>query len=403
MTTNAELPCAPVDTSASMPAQADAPVVSRATPTSADIHATGSAQAAADASAFWQTVSTRPHRHDLFALLRRAEALHPQLPRLGRGKRPSQEPLRIGQEPSSAFAPSTVSKLQLDRDGGVPKLQILSFGLFGPNGPMPLVFTEHAHERAIHHGDRTLVEFADIFHHRLSLLFYRAWADAQSSASLDRGGDDPFTRFSSSLIAYGQASLRNRDTVADHARLNHAGHLVRQTRNAEGLAQILSNFFKVAVVVEEFVGRWLPIPRNQCTRLGAPVGAQLGMDAVAGRAVWDRQHRFRLRMGPMSRAVYTNLLPSGRGHRQLLDWVRSYIGIELDWDVRLVLAATEVPSARLGSGSRLGWTTWLGTNATPRDRDDLLLDPEHAAKFRPTVAHRSDDGIAAAATQTGRK
>lgn len=392
------------------PAEALAPVLSQAEPVLADSttqksgesQSTSNPHAAAEAKSLWQTVSARPHGYDLFALLRRAEALHPQLPRLGRAKRPSQEPLRIGQEPSSAFAPSTVSKLCLDRDGAVPKLQILSFGLFGPNGPMPLVFTEHAHERAIHHGDRTLVEFADIFHHRLSLLFYRAWADAQSSASLDRNGDDAFTRFSSSLIAYGQASLRNRDSIADHARLNHAGHLVRQTRNAEGLTRILSNFFKVPVVIEEFVGRWLPIPTNQCTRLGAPVGAQLGVDAVAGRAVWDRQHRFRLCMGPMSRDVYTHLLPSDRGHRQLLDWVRSYIGIELDWDVRLVLAAKEVPSARLGTTTRLGWTTWLGANPTPRDRGDLVLDPEHAAKFRSSAAPRPNDGMAGRSANAGR-
>ena len=398
---NEDMPLDTVDASATTPAQTESPAAAGTKPQPRGSKATRNARTAAAADAYWRVVSAQPHGYDLFALLRRADALHPELPRLGRGKRPSQEPLRIGQEPSSAFAPSTVSQLRLNRDGGVPKLQILSFGLFGPNGPLPLVFTEHAHERAIHYGDRTLVEFADIFHHRLSLLFYRAWADAQSSASLDRNGDDAFTRFSSSLIAHGQASLRNRDTIADHARLNHAGHLVRQTRNAEGLARILSNFFKTPVMVEEFVGRWLPIPPNQCTRLGAPVGAQLGVDAVAGRAVWDRQHRFRLRMGPMGRDAYTRLLPSDRGHRQLLDWVRSYIGIELDWDVRLVLAAAEVPNARLGADSRLGWTTWLGTNAAPRDRDDLLLDPEHAAKFRANAAPRSADGIAARSTHAG--
>lgn len=327
-------------------------------------------------AALWQAVEDAPHAYDLFALLRRIEALHPQFPRLGRAKRPSQEPLRIGQEPSSFFAPATLARFDVTRRNGRPKLAIHSFGLFGPNGPLPLVLTEYAHERAIHHGDRTLIEFADLFHHRLTLLFYRAWADAQSTVSLDRPEDEHFTRHAASTIAYGLAATRGRDSVPDHARLNHAGHLVRQTRNAEGLARILANFFRVPAAIEEYVGRWLPLPRDQRSRLGANRGSRLGVDIVAGNAVWDRQHRFRVRLGPMTRASYEDLLPPGTGHGQLLDWVRTYIGIELDWDVRLVLRRADVPQARLGGDTRLGWTTWLGRGAAARDRDDLVLDPE---------------------------
>lgn len=342
------------------------------TPTQQQVH---------ELMALWQALDEKPHAYDLFALLRRIEALHPQLPRLGRAKRPSQEPLRLGQEPSSFFAPSTIARLEKARRKGGPKLVIHSFGLFGPNGPMPLVMTEYVHERAIHHGDRTLIEFADIFHHRLTLLFYRAWADAQSTVSLDRPQDEKFTRHAASTVSYGLAATRNRDEVPDHARLNHAGHLVRQTRNAEGLARILANFFLVPAAIEEFVGRWLPLPRDQRSRLGANRGSRLGMDLVAGNAVWDRQHRFRVRLGPMTRSSYDDLLPPGTGHRQLLDWVRSYIGIEMDWDVRLVLRRADVPQARLGSDTRLGWTTWLG-QGTPRDRGDLVLDPERIRRER---------------------
>jgi type VI secretion system protein ImpH len=336
---------------------------------------------ARDIAALWQALEQTPHAYDLFALLRRVEALHPHFPRLGRAKRPSQEPLRIGQEPSSFFAPSTIARLDKPRRKGGPKLVIHSFGLFGPNGPLPLVMTEYAHERAIHHGDRTLIEFADIFHHRLTLLFYRAWADAQSTVSLDRPQDEKFTRHAASTIAYGLGATRDRDSVPDHARLNHAGHLVRQTRNAEGLARILANFFRVPAAIEEFVGRWLPLPRDQRSRLGANRGSRLGVDLVAGNAVWDRQHRFRVRLGPMPRASYDDLLPPGTGHRQLLDWVRTYIGIELDWDVRLVLRRADVPQVRLGGDTRLGWSTWLG-RGVPRDRDDLVLDPERIRRER---------------------
>lgn len=333
----------------------------------------------------WHEVAEQPYRHDLFALLRRIEASHPQHPRLGRAQRPGHEPLRIGQEPSTLFAPATLAGLDLGNAGTPPKLRIFSFGLFGPNGPLPLSLTEYARERKLHHGDDTLSAFADLFHHRLTLLFYRAWADAQATVSLDRADDD-FSRQLASTLSHGLNALRVRDTVPDHARLMHAGHLTRQVRSAESLRTILANHFGVNVAVEEFVGRWLPLPPDQRTRLGPRAGARLGVDSVAGQAVWDRQHHFRLRLGPMSRTAYERLLPPGPDHRPLRDWVRTHSGIELDWDVRLILRASEVPATTLGGDTRLGWTTWLGGRREGVDADDLILVPERTRQ--PSSDHR---------------
>ncbi len=84
------------------------------------------------------------------------------------------------------------------------EVSILSFGLFGPNGPLPVHLTEYARERIYHHQDTSLRAFADLFHHRLALLFYRAWADAQPTVSLDRADNRRFEDYLSSLIGMGQ-------------------------------------------------------------------------------------------------------------------------------------------------------------------------------------------------------
>ena len=52
--------------------------------------------------------------------------------------------------------------------------------------------------------------------------------------------------------------------------------------------------------------------------------------------------------------------------------VRDVIGETLDVDLRLVLAAEEVPAAELG-GVRLGRTAWLARPAERGDADDLRL------------------------------
>lgn len=318
-------------------------------------------------------LAEEPWRFDLWHVLRWLDAKHPEYPVLGRSPNAELEPVRIGQEPSLAFAQSQLFAFHPGRDSRLPRLSILGFGLFGPNGPLPIHLTEYARERVLYH-DHTFVRFADILHHRFALLFYRAWADVQSTASLDRPGDDRFSRYSSSLIHIGEPSLQQRDAVADHAKLFVSGHLVRESRNAEGLERILATFFRAGVRIEQWVSHWLALAREQQTRLGSGRDAeQLGIGSVAGEKVPDVQCRFRIRFGPLSLADYESHLPGGRPFAQMLSWLRNYIGYELAWDVRLVLRREEVPRATIGSSVRLGWTTWLGERRRDDDADDLVL------------------------------
>lgn len=62
--------------------------------------------------------------------------------------------------------------------------------------------------------------------------------------------------------------------------------------------------------------------------------------------------------------------------KELVDWVRFYLGFELDWDVELGLRKNDVPSLTLGGGCRLGWTSWLGKRRVDTDAQDLCLDAE---------------------------
>ncbi|MDX3905804.1 MAG: type VI secretion system baseplate subunit TssG [Pigmentiphaga sp.] len=333
--------------------------------------------AALDA-AFWERLRRDPYGHDLFAALRWIDARSPGRLPLGRAALPREEPVRLRQEPSLAFAPATLASVS-DADGR-PAISVYSFGLYGPNGPLPLHMTEYVRERAIHHQDRTLQAFSDVFHHRLILLFYRAWADAQSTASLDRP-DSRFTRYVASLVHLGLPSLRRRDDVADHAKFFMAGHLVRDTRNPEGLARILSHYFGIAVRIREFVPAWLRLDASQRLSLrGSRNGGGLGRDTTLGVAVLDAQHKFRIELGPMPLAQYRAFLPGRKKARQLVDWVRQYIGLELAWDVRLVLRRTDVAPARLDGECALGLGTWLGKrDPALGDADDLCIDLERRA------------------------
>ena len=319
-------------------------------------------------------LAERPFAFDFFAAVRLLQSHSPGLPRIGYSGSPTQDPVRFAQSPALDFAPATIEAFQQKDPTRPPVLYCRHFGLFGPNGPLPLCLTEYAHDRIRHHGDPTFVAFCNIFHHRLLSFFFRAWADAQKTVYFDRPADQAWPAFVGSLVGLGMESLLRRDTVPDRAKLYFAGRLVQQNRNAEGLEAIVRDFFGVPSQILTFFGRWLNLPAASLCRLGASrQTGLLGATLIVGARFWTCQLHFRLRLGPMRLSDYERLLPSGGSFRRLVDWVRLYSGEHFSWDVQLVLRKAEVPSVQMGRAGRLGWTTWLKTQPFDHDADDLVL------------------------------
>lgn len=324
----------------------------------------------------------KPFEYDFFAAVRRLQCSCPELPRVGHSWSPAQDVVRFAQSPALDFAPATLEGVQQKATQGRAVLYSRHFGLLGPNGPMPLCYTEYARERILHHGDPTFAAFCNVFHHRMLSFFFRAWADARKAVDLDRPGGQHWAEFAASLIGLGMESLRNRDQVPDRAKLFFAGRLAQQTRNAEGLEAIVQSFFGVPTELRTFVRRWLKLPAESVCRLGrsADTGT-LGMSVIVGSRFFSCQLHFRLRLGPLSLADYMRLLPTRdpkSSFRRLRDWVLQYAGEHYSWDVQLVLAKDEVPRTKLGTAGRLGWTTWLKTLPFTHDADDLIFEPAAA-------------------------
>lgn len=276
-----------------------------------------------------------------------------------------------------SFAPASVARYRPAEGDRPARLAQHIFGLLGPNGPLPLHLTDYARERQLHHGDLSLSRFLDLFHHRMLALFYRAWAQAQPTVSLDRPAKDRFADHVGALLGIGTPRLRGRDVVGDFAKLYNVGWFSRQVRNADGLAAVLSGYFRQPLRIEQFVGHWMRLPESDRTRLGSQsAGAQLGVGAVLGSRVWDRQHKFRVHVGPLGLRDYEAFLPGGCALPRLIALVRQYLCFELDWDARLILRRDEVPETRLGRAGRLGWTTWLGKPRGLGDPAPLTLDAE---------------------------
>ena len=278
-----------------------------------------------------------------------------------------------------AFATSMLAGFEPGAGELKDRLDVVFFGLFGPNGPLPLHLTEYARDRDKQEKDPTFRRFADIFHHRLLLLFYRAWANAQPTVNLDRATTRRIDTYVGSFFGIGAPEFRNRDSLPDEAKLHMAGRLAMQTRSAGGLLAVLESFFDFRFKLLEFVGEWLRLSSKDWLRLGA-IGSscRLGKDAVIGRSVWNCQHKFRNICGPIGLKDFKRLLPGRSSLTRLRDTVRGYAGFGLDWDLNIVLAAAEVPRLSLGESGELGWTAWLGERNKTTDADDVIIRPNIA-------------------------
>ena len=323
-----------------------------------------------------EPLERQPERFTLFAALRRIEQVHRNRPRLGESRKAADDPVRIAQRPHLYFAPSEVAGFAPDEDG-VPRLEQHSFGVFGPNGALPLHLTELAYARRHQADDPTLDDFVNTFQHRLASLFYRAWADADPCTSLDRPGGDLFRLYAGALIGIGAPTARDRDAVPDYAKLARAGLLAPHSRPAQCLERLVADYFGLESQLVQFVGEWLPIPPQARLRL-AEEGAALGVGATLGEMTWQCQTRFEIVLGPLAIGEFVNFLPGARGLEQLRALVKLYTNGEWSWQLRLLMEPAALPPLRLGESGWLGWTSWLGERRTAA-RDALIEGSEPAA------------------------
>jgi type VI secretion system protein ImpH len=322
-------------------------------------------------------LETEPWAFDFHTALRRLDCAYPDRPQSGYAARPAEEPVRVGQDPTLSFAPAPIQSFRLPSAERSGRLRVAFFGLFGPQGPLPLHLTEHARDRMRGVGDRTFAAFVDMFHHRMFMLFQRAWGASQPTVGQDRPDSNPFRRYLGALCGLGSPNLLGRDPLPDHAKLQFVGRLMHPARNAQGLRAMIQSYFELPAAIEEFAGDWLTLPPENRWRLGYSADvSELGKTSIVGRRVFQRTQKFRVVLGPLARADFQALLPGTKRLERLAHLVRAYVGDEFTWDLRLVMRPEERRQLALRRGTRIGYDSWLGSNkAAGVGTEELLVDP----------------------------
>ncbi|MBE0441220.1 type VI secretion system baseplate subunit TssG [Psychrobacter sp. FME13] len=316
-------------------------------------------------------ITTDLHKYSLFSILKHLESHQDaSKPLIGETVSPAQDLFRLYQNPSMSFIYKNIDSVSLDNH----KFQIAinEIGLLGANSPLPSHLIEFIFQRKHQYGDEAWASFVNMLQHRILTMFYRSWMNAQSVLSLENKRTDKFSRYIASLAGFAVLAEEQSEQQVEHfSKLYFAGYSLQRNRSADNFQSLLSQYFSLPIRIEENIGQWFKLPKDEQTRLGASGDYTLGDGLIVGSRIYDVQTNFRIVIGPLSLDQYESFFEENFNAKRLIEWVRFYVGEEYDWDVELVLAKPEIPKLVLGEHNKLGLTTWLG--ATHNDQDHLII------------------------------
>jgi len=348
-----------------------------------------------------EALREQEYAFDFFQAVRIIESMRPDAPSVGTSSKPSTEAVRFRSDPTLAFPSSEIVAVHFPERDEDPVEVVVSFlGLAGSQGPLPVPFTELVLDR-MGRGDFGPRDFLDIFNHRLVSLLYRAREKHRVGLRIQPPDEGPVADMGFSLMGLGGSRLRNRmkaKGLSDRALLHYAGFLAQEQRSATALEGMIADYFSSVLAsqdhsaeelvnVREFVGRWHTLESDQGTRLGVPDGnCRLGVDAVIGGRVWDQQGMIEIVLGPLTLESFLHFLPRGAALSPLRELATFYLRGDVDFTIRIVLRAADVPGTVLTLGpeaSQLGLTSWLKTRPSERDAGDVVLGPAPWWRLNP--------------------
>lgn len=278
---------------------------------------------------------------------------------LGSDCHPKDEPVRFKGNYSLAFDAGSyglVEKIPSEGHSISYAVTVNFIGLAGSAGVLPLHYTRLIAER-VKQRDRSMVDFIDIFHHRLVSLFYRGWQKyrftAQYEAYALANKQDPF-----SLVV--ECLTGKSGGMPQHLKNYYSGYFSKKIRTESGLCSMLSDFLGVKVEVDSFVGKWLVLDPSDRFSLSVAKPVQvLGAGIMLGNRCWGVQSKLEIRIGEMSHDAYLSSGPGSEKYELLVGLINAYLPSNLDVDIKFEVKNGRKTGLALGKGVQLQKNCWL--------------------------------------------
>ena len=302
------------------------------------------------------------------------------------------ESIRFSTNNALNFSSSEISKISSSFNAkGNQKwdVSVNFMGLTGSQGVLPYHYTEMMLKR-LKMKDESLTHFLNLFNHRTVSLFYQASNKYKLPIEYERNKLNPpktklrddHSQVLLSLIGLGTKSLNNRLYIRDESLFYYSGLLSQQVKTTSGLKQILKNYFKIPVEINEFVGQWQPLIEDVRTRLPGrenPNGQNncLGRSVMLGENGWFAQGKINIVLGPLSKEQLQIFAPGTKALKSLNEIVQIYAGMEYSYDFIIKVKRSDIPNKiQLSSKTQpvMGWNTWLSSRQNTSFNKNETLD-----------------------------
>lgn len=224
---------------------------------------------------------------------------------LGTDALPKDEKISIKVNPSLGYENAQLCVVKTKNNDKLC-LETNLIGLTGEQGVLPQHYSELALNRQ-KEGDSAMVDFYDIFNHRLLSLYYRSWQLSQLNSQVGAHSAGRRSPFGSTLESVSGQTKE----LAKH----FAGIFATPNRSKSALKGMLESLAGCDVRLHEFQGQWLHLSEEDQTRLvsrSMPEGqfSQLSRGASVGARAWNINAGVTIELFPKTTEQVKRLLPN---------------------------------------------------------------------------------------------
>jgi type VI secretion system protein ImpH len=239
--------------------------------------------------------------------------------------------------------------------------------LAGPQGPLPMVFTEYLLEEA-RSRNKAGLEFLDIFNERVLGLLYQARAKRHLELNIGSPVQHPILRALKALMGNLDGPDAPRSISSDELPLiRHAGLQGVAPRSLSSFLVTLRDRTGIRFGGRPFIGSWLNLDSDDISSLGRRLGhrmrTRLGINSTLGGRVWDQSSCVEIVADELDRADFERLLPGGRYYLLIGRLASQYFQFAIRIILSLQLKNGSETENRLSGNSKiqLGINSWLGS------------------------------------------
>jgi type VI secretion system protein ImpH len=303
------------------------------------------------------------HQYEFFHIVRVLENEIQSKAGLGISFRLDDEIIKFKQNPTLKNSMSDTLRCRFNIRENKIELVTNFLGLIGSNGVMPYFLTEHIQQQ-LREKNLSLLEFLNIFYHRMLSFLYRAWSECNQLVSYEQGkyrdiSTDKIPRYIHSTVGEYIQNDGSLKILHQNFKLYYAPHFISKERTSEKLCSIVKDYFCVNASVEEFVSQMIEIPEERKLHFSKYCKYKIGYNTYIGDKTWNCVMKIKLIIGPMELEEFNWLLPDKTGYRMLKNISLLCVPTELICDLQLILKGKDVPFIFGETKVQLGYNTWL--------------------------------------------